>query len=199
MRETLSSERGFRLLVLCFPFQGDSHEPNLAYGDSHLVSIGLTPSAFKIHAAQEWWHLEEKDDVYRKEFAKENRVGSVLWANKKDNALWFAPPAWSECRLKIQLLRLLLINGFLLSNTGYAEEPVKWTLAALERDGVGKGLKGFVTINGAINGVLGIRNHLHIQIKNYSKFFDAPSVLVLFKTNPDSSFNFRPINGTNLL
>ncbi|KAL6553097.1 hypothetical protein OROGR_006939 [Orobanche gracilis] len=116
----------------------------LAYGDSHLVSIGSTLSAFEIQAAQEWWHVEEKDDVYPKEFSKENRVVGVLWANKRDSGLWFAPPAWRECRSGIQLLPLSPISEALFSDVGYAEELVKWTLPALEREGVGDGWKGFL-------------------------------------------------------
>ncbi|PWA59865.1 hypothetical protein CTI12_AA386060 [Artemisia annua] len=34
----------------------------------------------------------------------------VLWANKRDSGLWFAPSEWKECRTGIQVLPLLLIE-----------------------------------------------------------------------------------------
>ncbi|XP_027358054.1 probable endo-1,3(4)-beta-glucanase ARB_01444 isoform X2 [Abrus precatorius] len=102
----------------------------LAYGDTHLVAIGSTLTALEIHAAQMWWHVKEGDNQYEEDFAKDNKVVGVLWANKRDSGLWFAPPDWRECRLGIQLLPILPIS--------------EWTLPALNREGVGEGWKGFV-------------------------------------------------------
>ncbi|KAK6129074.1 hypothetical protein DH2020_037187 [Rehmannia glutinosa] len=115
----------------------------LAYGDSHLVSIGSTISAFEIQAAQTWWHVNEEDTLYPDEFTRENRVVGVLWANKRDSGLWFAPPDWKECRLGIQLLPLLPISEALFSDVHFVRQLVKWTLPALAREGVGEGWKGF--------------------------------------------------------
>ena len=116
----------------------------LAYGDPHLVAMGSTLTALEIHAAQKWWHVKEGGNLYAEDFTKENRVVGVLWANKRDSALWFAPPEWRECRLGIQLLPILPISEVLFSDVDYVKELVVWTLPALKRDGVGEGWKGFV-------------------------------------------------------
>lgn len=117
----------------------------LAYGDTHLVAIGSMLSAMEIHSAQTWWHMREDDNLYAEDFTRENRVVGVLWANKRDSGLWFAPPEWKECRLGIQVLPLLPITEILFSDAGYVRQLVNWTLPALERpEGVGEGWKGFV-------------------------------------------------------
>ncbi|OMP10779.1 Glycoside hydrolase, family 81 [Corchorus olitorius] len=116
----------------------------LAYGDTHLVATGSTLAALEIQAAQTWWQVKEGDDFYGEEFTRENRVVGVLWANKRDSGLWFAPPEWRECRLGIQLLPILPISEVLFSDIGFTRELVNWTLPALGRDGVGEGWKGFV-------------------------------------------------------
>ncbi|PPS09614.1 hypothetical protein GOBAR_AA11055 [Gossypium barbadense] len=87
----------------------------LAYGDTHLVATGSTLTALVIQAAQTW-----------------------------DSGLWFAPPDWRECRLGIQLLPLLPISEILFSDIEYTRQLVNWALAALGRDVVGDGWKGFV-------------------------------------------------------
>lgn len=116
----------------------------LAYGDTHLVAIGSTLTAMEIQAAQTWWHIREEDTLYDKDFTRENRVVGVLWANKRDSGLWFAPPDWRECRLGIQLLPLSPISEVLFSDVGFVRQLVNWTLPALGREGVGEGWKGFV-------------------------------------------------------
>ncbi|KAA8546728.1 hypothetical protein F0562_003135 [Nyssa sinensis] len=68
----------------------------LAYGDTHLVAIESTLSAMEIQSAQNWWHVREGDIMYAEDFTRENRMVGVLWANKRDNGLWFAPPEWRE-------------------------------------------------------------------------------------------------------
>ncbi|OMO89709.1 Glycoside hydrolase, family 81 [Corchorus capsularis] len=115
----------------------------LAYGDTHLVATGSTLAALEIQAAQTWWQVEG-DDFYGEEFTRENRVVGVLWVNKRDSGLWFAPPEWRECKLGIQLLPILPISEVLSSDIGFTRELVNWTLPALGRDGVGEGWKGFV-------------------------------------------------------
>ncbi|URD92104.1 Glycosyl hydrolase family 81 [Musa troglodytarum] len=116
----------------------------LSYGDTHLVSIGSTLAAFEIQAAETWWHVKEGEGLYEDDFTRENRVVGVLWANKRDSGLWFAPAEWKECRLGIQVLPLLPITEVLFHDVGFVQELVKWTLPALSREGVGEGWKGFV-------------------------------------------------------
>ncbi|KAL3526677.1 hypothetical protein ACH5RR_011333 [Cinchona calisaya] len=115
----------------------------LAYGDTHLVAIGSTIAALEIQSAQTWWHVREDDNLYGEEFTRENRVVGVLWANKRDSGLWFAPPEWRECRLGIQELPLLPITEVLFSDVQFARELFTWTLPALAREGAGEGWKGF--------------------------------------------------------
>ncbi|KAK9118588.1 hypothetical protein Scep_016681 [Stephania cephalantha] len=124
----------------------------LSYGDTHLVALGSTLAALEMQSAQTWWHVREGEGIYEADFSRENRVVGVLWANKRDSGLWFAPPDWKECRLGIQLLPLLPITEVLFSNVEFARELVKWTLPALAREGVGEGWKGFVySLQGVYN------------------------------------------------
>ncbi|KAJ0551265.1 putative glucan endo-1,3-beta-D-glucosidase [Helianthus annuus] len=116
----------------------------LAYGDAHLVALGSLLTSMEIHASQTWWHVKETDTIYAADFTRENRVVGVLWANKRDSGLWFAPAEWKECRLGIQVLPLLPITEPLFSDAEFARQLVEWTLPALEREGVGEGWKGFV-------------------------------------------------------
>jgi endo-1,3(4)-beta-glucanase len=144
----------------------------LAYGDTHLVAIGSTLTALEIHAAQMWWQVKGGDNVYDEEFAKENKVVGVLWANKRDSGLWFAPADWKECRLGIQLLPLLPISEVLFSNIDYVKELVEWTLPALNREGVGEGWKGFVY---ALQGVYDDESGLQ-KIRSLNGFDDGNSL-----------------------
>ncbi|WOH10702.1 hypothetical protein DCAR_0730172 [Daucus carota subsp. sativus] len=116
----------------------------LAYGDAHLVATGSTILAMEIQAAQTWWHVRQGDELYPEEYTKENRILGILWANKRDSGLWFAPPEWKECRLGIQLLPLLPVSEVLFSDVKFAKELVEWTLPALAREDVGEGWKGFL-------------------------------------------------------
>ncbi|KAK7833458.1 putative endo-1 [Quercus suber] len=144
----------------------------LAYGDTHLVATGSMLTALEIHSAQTWWHVREGDNMYGEDFTRENRVVGVLWANKRDSGLWFAPPDWRECRLGIQVLPILPITEILFSDVGFVRELVKWTLPALGREGVGEGWKGFVyTLEGIYDkeGALG-------KIKNLNGFDDGNSL-----------------------
>ncbi|KAL6655659.1 hypothetical protein ACP70R_006485 [Stipagrostis hirtigluma subsp. patula] len=116
----------------------------LSYGDAHLISVGATLTAFEMLAAQTWWHVREGEGIYEDDFSGSNRVVGVLWANKRDSGLWFAPPEWKECRLGIQLLPVLPISEALFPDVAFVKDLVGWTLPALSRDGVGEGWKGFV-------------------------------------------------------
>ncbi|XP_074578217.1 glucan endo-1,3-beta-D-glucosidase-like [Curcuma longa] len=116
----------------------------LSYGDTHLVSIGSTLTAFEIQAAKMWWHVREGEGIYEDDFSSQNRVVGVLWNNKRDSGLWFAPAEWRECRLGIQVLPLLPITEVLFRDVRFVKELVNWTAPALAREGVGQGWKGFV-------------------------------------------------------
>ncbi|KAJ7975705.1 Endo-1,3(4)-beta-glucanase [Quillaja saponaria] len=144
----------------------------LAYGDTHLLAIGSMLAALEIHAAQTWWQVKEGDNIYEEDFTRENRVVGVLWANKRDSGLWFAPPEWRECRLGIQLLPLLPISEVLFSNVDFVRELVKWTLPALQREGVGEGWKGFVY---ALEGIYDKEGALD-KIRNLNGFDDGNSL-----------------------
>ncbi|XP_057522300.1 glucan endo-1,3-beta-D-glucosidase 1 [Amaranthus tricolor] len=116
----------------------------LAYGDTHLVAVGSSLLALEMQAAQTWWHVREGEGMYEDIFSSANKLVGVLWANKRDSGLWFAPPEWKECRLGIQVLPLLPITEVLFPDANFVKDLVNWTMPALERSGVGEGWKGFV-------------------------------------------------------
>ncbi|KAK7364940.1 hypothetical protein VNO80_13688 [Phaseolus coccineus] len=138
----------------------------LAYGDAHLVSLGSTLTALEILGTKMWWHVEEEGKLYEEEFTRENRIMGVLWSNKRDTGLWFAPAEWKECRLGIQLLPLVPISEAIFSNAEYVKQLVEWTLPALNRDGVGEGWKGFVY---ALEGIYDNESALQ-KIRNLTGF-----------------------------
>ncbi|RYQ86264.1 hypothetical protein Ahy_B10g105946 [Arachis hypogaea] len=144
----------------------------LAYGDPHLVAMGSTLTALEIHAAQMWWQVKEGGNVYEEDFTRENRVVGVLWANKRDSALWFAPPEWRECRLGIQLLPILPISEVLFSDVDFVKQLVEWTLPALNREGVGEGWKGFVY---ALQGIYDSESALQ-KIRSLNGFDDGSTL-----------------------
>lgn len=106
----------------------------LAYGDTHLVALGSTLTAMEMQAAETWWHVRENEGIYEDVFSRENKVVGVLWANKRDSALWFAPPEWKECRLGIQVLPITPITEVLFPDVGFGRELVNWTMPALGRE-----------------------------------------------------------------
>ncbi|KAK7340638.1 hypothetical protein VNO77_21347 [Canavalia gladiata] len=107
----------------------------LAYGDKRLVAVASTLLALEIHAAQTWWHVKTKDNLYSENFAKDNRIVGVLWANKRDSSLWWASADCRECRLGIQVLPLSPITQTLFSDVDYVRELVEWTLPYLQSEG----------------------------------------------------------------
>lgn len=115
-----------------------------AYADVHLIATGSTLAALEIRAAKTWWHVPANSTVYEPEFTRENRAMGVLWANKRDSGLWFAPADSRECRLGIQLLPIVPITELLFSNLEFVKELVEWATPELKREGVGEGWKGFV-------------------------------------------------------
>ncbi|XP_061367022.1 glucan endo-1,3-beta-D-glucosidase 1-like [Gastrolobium bilobum] len=170
----------------------------LAFGDTHLVATGSTLAALEIHAAKMWWHVKGGDNMYEEDFTKENRLVGVLWANKRDSGLWFAPPLWKECRLGIQLLPLSPISEFLLSNVSFVKELVEWTLPALNRDGVEEGWKGFVY---ALEGIFDNQGALD-KIRSSKDFDDGNSLTNLLwwiHSRGDGEGNFVPENIASLL
>ncbi|KAF5749948.1 Endo-1 3(4)-beta-glucanase 1 [Tripterygium wilfordii] len=144
----------------------------LAYGDTHLVATASILAALEIQAAQTWWHVRDDDTIYEEDFTKENKVVGVLWSNKRDSGLWFAPPEWRECRLGIQLLPILPISEALFSDVGFVRELVTWTLPALQREGVGEGWKGFVY---ALEGIYDTERALE-KIRNLKGYDDGNSL-----------------------
>ncbi|MCI23028.1 beta-glucan-binding protein, partial [Trifolium medium] len=116
----------------------------MAYGDAQVMSIGSTLAALEICAAKMWWHVKKGGNMYEKDFTKENRIMGVLWSNKRDSGLWFAPAEWREARLGIQVLPLCPISEVLFSDVKYVKELVEWTMPALKREGVEEKMKGFV-------------------------------------------------------
>ncbi|KAK8950392.1 hypothetical protein KSP40_PGU022595 [Platanthera guangdongensis] len=144
----------------------------LSYGDAHLAAIGSTLASLEIAAAETWWHVREGEGMYEDGFSRENRVVGVLWANKRDSGLWFAPPEWRECRMGIQVLPLLPITEDLFRDVGFLKELVKWTLPALTREGVAEGWKGFVY---GMEGVYDKENAL-VKIRSLNGFDDGNSL-----------------------
>ncbi|CAL5186118.1 unnamed protein product [Lathyrus oleraceus] len=144
----------------------------MAYDDAELVANATTVTSLEILAAKMWWHVKEGENLYEEDFAKENRMMGVLWSNKRDSGLWFAPPAWRECRLGIQLLPLLPISEAVFSNGDYVKELVEWTLPALNREGVEEGWKGFVyALQGIYDSESGLKN-----IRSLNGFDDGNSL-----------------------
>ncbi|KAI8030781.1 hypothetical protein LOK49_LG01G03570 [Camellia lanceoleosa] len=144
----------------------------LAYGDTHLVATASTIAAMEIHSAQTWWHVREGGTMYAEEFTRENRVVGVSWANKRDSGLWFAPAEWRECRVGIQLLPLLPITEVLFCESGFVRDLVAWASAALGREGVLEGWKGFLH---ALEGVYDKESALG-KIRNLNGFDDGNSL-----------------------
>ncbi|KAI7744168.1 hypothetical protein M8C21_020786, partial [Ambrosia artemisiifolia] len=144
----------------------------MAYEDPHLVEVGSLLTAMEIHAAQTWWHVKEDDKLYAADFVQANRVVGILWQNKRDSVLWFAPADQKEFRLGIQVLPLLPITEVLFADKEYAKQLVEWTLPSLKREGVGEGWKGFVY---ALEGVYDKENALK-NIRNLTGHDDGNSL-----------------------
>ncbi|KAM2525454.1 hypothetical protein TB1_022961 [Malus domestica] len=115
------------------------------YKDAQLEATGSLLAALEIQAAQMWWHVREggKNQIYKKGFAKKNRVVGILWAIKRDSKLWFATAKAKEARLGIQMLPILPVTEVLFSDEGFASELVNWALPAFRRKGVTDRWKGF--------------------------------------------------------
>ena len=73
----------------------------LAYRDTNLTDTGSLLAALEIQTAQKWWHVHQGDNIYEEVFASENKITGIVWSNKRDTGLWFAPPESKECRLGI--------------------------------------------------------------------------------------------------
>ncbi|KAG8052317.1 hypothetical protein GUJ93_ZPchr0001g29968 [Zizania palustris] len=168
----------------------------LSYGDTHLVSTGATLTAFEMLAAQTWWHIREGQDMYEYDFSGNNCVVGVLWANKRDSGLWFAPPEWKECRLGIQLLPILPISKALFPDISFVKEIVDWTIPALSREGVGEGWKGFVY---ALEGIYDKKCLGHVLLtpggvnlgKHSNGIQEVPQMVVLIIENAKAEVGAR--------
>ncbi|WJX80772.1 endo-1,3(4)-beta-glucanase [Trifolium repens] len=143
----------------------------LAYNDKNLVATGSTLLALEINAAQTWWHVKVENNLYGEDFAKENRIVGILWANKRDSKLWWAPSECRECRLSIQVLPLLPITETLFNDGVYAKELVEWTLPSLKNKTNVEGWKGFTY---ALQGVYDKKNALK-KIRMLKGFDDGNS------------------------
>ncbi|XP_039157593.1 probable endo-1,3(4)-beta-glucanase ARB_01444 [Eucalyptus grandis] len=143
----------------------------LAYGDTHLVTVGSTLVAMEIQAAQTWWHVREGDNLYEEDFTRENRVVGVLWANKRDSGLWFAGAERRDCRLGIQVLPLSPITEVLFSDIQFSKQLVDWTYPSLNREGI-EGWRGFVC---ALEGIFDQSSALE-KVRSLSGFDDGNSI-----------------------
>ncbi|EFJ24486.1 hypothetical protein SELMODRAFT_100942 [Selaginella moellendorffii] len=126
----------------------------MAFGDVGLINHGLTLAALEIHAAKSLWFIPSSSDssIYEEEFARDNRVIGVLWANKRDTGLWFAPAESRECRVGIQVLPLTPITEKLFDDKGFVREVVQWTWPRVELADVADGWKGFAYALEAVSG-----------------------------------------------
>jgi endo-1,3(4)-beta-glucanase len=139
----------------------------MAYGDAQIMSVGSTLATLEICAAKMWWHVKKGENVYEKDFTKENRIMGVLWSSKRDSGLWFAP-----ARVGIQVLPLCPISEVLFSDVKYVKELVEWAMPALKRDGVCEKIKGYLY---ALQGVYDNEGALK-NIKKLKEFEDANSM-----------------------
>nr|GMC66038.1 probable endo-1,3(4)-beta-glucanase ARB_01444 [Ipomoea batatas] len=144
----------------------------VAFGDPHLVAIGSTLSALEILSAQTWWHARDGDTIHPEDFKRENRLVSVLWANKRDSNLWLAQAEWREHRVGNQILPLLPISESLFFDIRFVKQLVEWTEAALAREGVADRWKGFVY---ALEGLYDKEGALE-KIRNLKGFDDGNSL-----------------------
>ncbi|KAJ1435327.1 Endo-1 [Sesbania bispinosa] len=115
----------------------------LAYGDTGLAATGSTLTALEIGATQMWWHVKVEDNLYEEDFSEDNRIVGIVWANKRDSKLWWAPAECRDCRLLIQVLPLLPVTEHLFSDAAYAKEFVEWTLPSLKNKTNAESGKGF--------------------------------------------------------
>ncbi|KAF3443937.1 hypothetical protein FNV43_RR13627 [Rhamnella rubrinervis] len=143
----------------------------LAYGDKHFVATASMLTALEIQAAQLWWHVKEGNKLYEEEFTKANKVVGVLWSNKRDSGLWFAPAESRESRLGIQVLPLSPITEVLFSDASYVKELVDWSLPAFKRVGVVEGWKNFLY---AMEGIYDKESALE-KIRSLKAFDDGNS------------------------
>ncbi|XP_050382808.1 endo-1,3(4)-beta-glucanase 1-like [Argentina anserina] len=144
----------------------------LAYGDTNLTATGSLLAALEILAAQKWWHVHQGDGIYEDIFTSQNKITGIVWSNKRDSGLWFAPPNASEIRLGIQVLPISPITEVLYSNVSYVKELVQWTAPALTKEGVTDAWRGFdYSLEGMYN-----KQDAFQKIKNLSGFDDGDSL-----------------------
>lgn len=111
--------------------------------------------------------------IYKEVFASENKITGIVWSNKRDTGLWFAPPESKECSLGIQVLPISPITEeVLFSNVSYVKELVDWTTPALNREGVTDDWNGFAY---ALEGIYNKEEALQ-KIRNLTRFDDGNSL-----------------------
>ncbi|KAG6542635.1 hypothetical protein Mapa_015966 [Marchantia paleacea] len=116
----------------------------LAFGDPHLINVGLTLTALENLSSRTLWHVKSDNNIYEPAFVSANKVVGVLWANKRDTNLWFAPRDNREMCLGIQVLPISPITEIMFQDIDFVRELVEWALPALSREGVTDAWRGFV-------------------------------------------------------
>ncbi|CAN6477527.1 unnamed protein product [Victoria cruziana] len=143
-----------------------------AFADHQLEMVGSTLAAFEIQAARTWWHVGDEGTAYNTTFNSDNEVTGVVWSNKRENGLWFAPADRRECRLGIQLLPIIPVTETLFQDVAYVKQLVNWAMPALSRAGVEDGWKGFVY---SLQGVYD-RDHALASIRSLKTHDDGNSL-----------------------
>lgn len=137
--------------------------------------LKVTCSMFPLldaQAARTWWHVGDEGTVYNTTFNSDNEVTGVVWSNKRENGLWFAPADRRECRLGIQLLPIIPVTETLFQDVAYVKQLVNWAMPALSRAGVEDGWKGFVY---SLQGVYD-RDHALASIRSLKSHDDGNSL-----------------------
>ncbi|KAL6139825.1 hypothetical protein ACLB2K_058126 [Fragaria x ananassa] len=144
----------------------------LAYGDTSLTGTGSLLAALEIQATQKWWHVHQGDNIYEDVFASANKITGIVWSDKRDTGLWFAPQTSLEIRVGIQVLPISPITEVLFSNVSYVKELVEWTAPALTKEGVTDAWRGF---DYSLEGIYNKQDALQ-KIKNLGGFDDGNSL-----------------------
>ncbi|XP_024545150.1 putative endo-1,3(4)-beta-glucanase 2 [Selaginella moellendorffii] len=105
-----------------------------AYGDEDLANTGSAIAGFEALGAKSLWHIRRDSDLYEPEFVRENRMSGVVWANKRDTALWFAATSVLECRVGIQVIPVTPATEALYDDVDYNRQLYEWASPAVQSD-----------------------------------------------------------------